>query len=45
MLRETGEVKRRVIDQALRTTDDTREGLRRFLRSTLDELSTRCGAG
>jgi AcrR family transcriptional regulator len=40
MLREAGSVKRKVIDQALRTTGDTREGLRRFLRATLDELST-----
>ncbi len=40
MLREAGSVKRRVIDQALRTTDDTREALRRFLRATLDELTT-----
>ena len=40
MLREAGTVKRKVIDQALRTTDDTREGLRRFLRASLDELAT-----
>ncbi|OXM75148.1 MULTISPECIES: TetR/AcrR family transcriptional regulator [Amycolatopsis] len=40
MLREAGEVKRRVVDQALRTTGDTREGLRRFLRATLHELAT-----
>lgn len=39
MRREAGSVKRRVIDEALHTTSDTREGLRRFLRATLDELS------
>lgn len=39
MLRQTGEVKRRVIDDALLSADDTREGLRRFLRATLAELS------
>jgi AcrR family transcriptional regulator len=39
MLRQSGEVKRRVIDEALLSTGDTREGLRRFLRATLDELS------
>lgn len=40
MLRESGSVKRRVIDDGLRSTDDTREGLREFLRATLDVLST-----
>ncbi len=40
MLQEAGAVKRTVIDDALRTTDDTREGLRRFLRATLDVLAT-----
>lgn len=40
MLRETGSVKRKVIDKALRATPDARDGLRRFLRATLDELST-----
>lgn len=40
MLQEAGPVKRRVIDKALRSTSDTRDGLRRFLRATLDELST-----
>ncbi|MEO3889928.1 TetR/AcrR family transcriptional regulator [Nonomuraea sp. B5E05] len=39
MLRQTGEVKRRVIDDGLHSTADTREGLRRFLRATLAELS------
>ncbi|MGP3913307.1 TetR/AcrR family transcriptional regulator [Nonomuraea sp. 10N515B] len=39
MLRQSGDVKRRVIDGALLSTDDTREGLRRFLHATLDELS------
>jgi len=40
MLRQTAEVKRRVIDGALLTGTDTRDGLRRFLRATLDELAT-----
>lgn len=40
MLDEAGAVKGRVIDQALRTSDDTREALRRFLRAAIDELST-----
>ncbi|GLY64869.1 TetR/AcrR family transcriptional regulator [Amycolatopsis taiwanensis] len=39
MRRETGTVKKKVIDNALRATDDTREGLRSFLRATLDELT------
>ncbi|MGW0479336.1 TetR/AcrR family transcriptional regulator [Nonomuraea sp. NPDC003214] len=39
MLRQTGEVKRRVIDDGLLGARDTREGLRRFLRATLAELS------
>ncbi|MGC7101248.1 TetR/AcrR family transcriptional regulator [Amycolatopsis lurida] len=39
MLRETGSVKRKVIDEALMSTEDTREALRRFLRATLGELS------
>ncbi|MEV0825024.1 TetR/AcrR family transcriptional regulator [Nonomuraea rubra] len=39
MLRQSGEVKRRVIDDGLLSTTDTREGLRRFLRATLTELS------
>jgi AcrR family transcriptional regulator len=40
MLREAGSVKRKVIDQGLRATTDTREGLRRFLRASLAELDT-----
>lgn len=40
MLRENGSVKRKVIDGALRTAQDPRDGLRRFLRATLDELTT-----
>nr|WP_055501211.1 TetR/AcrR family transcriptional regulator [Nonomuraea pusilla] len=39
MLRQSGEVKRHVVDGALLSADDTREGLRRFLRATLEELS------
>ncbi|WP_017573757.1 TetR/AcrR family transcriptional regulator [Nocardiopsis halotolerans] len=39
MLRQMAQVRQRVIDQALTSTDDTREGLRRFLRASLDELS------
>ncbi|PXY21207.1 TetR/AcrR family transcriptional regulator [Prauserella muralis] len=40
MLQEAGSVKQRVIDEALHSTPDTREALRRFLRATLDELDT-----
>ncbi|MHA6630628.1 TetR/AcrR family transcriptional regulator [Pseudonocardia sichuanensis] len=40
MLRQTARVTRKVIDEALLSTPDPREGLRRFLRATLDELST-----
>ncbi|MFI2363074.1 TetR/AcrR family transcriptional regulator [Promicromonospora sp. NPDC019610] len=40
MLDEAGEVRTRVIDQALLSTDDTREGLRRFLHVTLKVLET-----
>jgi AcrR family transcriptional regulator len=40
MLRESGSVRRRVIDDGLRSTDDTREGLREFLRATLHVLAT-----
>jgi AcrR family transcriptional regulator len=40
MLDEAGQVKSQVIDQALLSTDDTREGLRRFLHATLDVLET-----
>ncbi|WP_066939914.1 TetR/AcrR family transcriptional regulator [Microtetraspora fusca] len=39
MIRQSGEVKRRVIDGGLLSTDDPREGLRRFLHATLAELS------
>ncbi|WP_101790951.1 TetR/AcrR family transcriptional regulator [Nonomuraea indica] len=39
MLQQSGEVTRRVIDGALLSTDDTREGLRRFLHATIEELS------
>jgi len=38
MLDEAGQVKNQVIDQALLSTPDTREGLRRFLHATLDVL-------
>lgn len=38
MLDEAGQVKAQVIDQALLSTPDTREGLRRFLHATLDVL-------
>lgn len=40
VLDETGQVKAQVIDQALLSTDDTREGLRRFLHATLEVLET-----
>lgn len=40
MLHETGTIKKKVIENALHATDDTRDALRRFLRATLDELST-----
>ena len=40
MVGQTAAVKRKVIDQGLLTGADTRDGLRRFLRATLDELST-----
>lgn len=39
MVRQAAQVKQRVIDQALLTSPDVREGLRRFLRATLEELS------
>lgn len=39
MLQEAGAVKRRVIDEALLTTSETREALRRFLRAALEELA------
>lgn len=38
MLNEAGQVKTQVIDRALLSTPDTREGLRRFLHATLDVL-------
>jgi AcrR family transcriptional regulator len=38
MLDEAGQVKAQVIDRALLSTPDTREGLRRFLHATLDVL-------
>lgn len=39
MERRTGEVRKRVIDDALLSTPDTREALRRFLHATVAELS------
>jgi AcrR family transcriptional regulator len=39
MVRQSAEVKRKVIDGALLATTDVREGLSRFLHSTLAELS------
>ncbi|MFG3495718.1 TetR/AcrR family transcriptional regulator [Streptomyces sp. NPDC047928] len=39
MLRQSGEVRHRVIDQGLATGTDTRDALRRFLHATLGELS------
>jgi len=40
MLRRMADVRRRVIDEALTSTDDTEEALRRFLRATLGVLDT-----
>ncbi|MEU0565576.1 TetR/AcrR family transcriptional regulator [Nonomuraea sp. NPDC005983] len=40
MIRQSSEVKRKVINGALLSADTPREGLRRFLRATLDELAT-----
>ncbi|GAB3742173.1 TetR/AcrR family transcriptional regulator [Nocardiopsis nanhaiensis] len=40
MTRRMGQVKKRVIDDALLSTTDTREALRRFLHATVAELST-----
>ncbi|MFJ2032232.1 TetR/AcrR family transcriptional regulator [Streptosporangium sp. NPDC087985] len=40
MLRQSAEVKRKVIDQALLTDPAPREGLRRFLHATIEEIST-----
>lgn len=39
MLRQTAEVKRRVVDEALLNGSDTRDSLRRFLHATLHELA------
>lgn len=40
MLDEAGQVKTEVIDRALLSTEDAREGLRRFLHATLNVLET-----
>ena len=40
MLCRTGQVRRRVIDEAMASTDDTEEALRRFLHATLEVLDT-----
>lgn len=40
MMGRMAEVKRRVVDEALLGTPDVREGLRRFLRATIAELTT-----
>lgn len=40
MLNEAGQVKNQVIDRALLSTDDAREGLRRFLHASLEVLET-----
>ncbi|TDC83502.1 TetR/AcrR family transcriptional regulator [Micromonospora sp. KC606] len=40
MIQQSAEVKRKVIDSALLSADDPREGLRRFLHATVAELST-----
>lgn len=40
MLDEAEQVKNQVIDHALLSTDDTREGLRRFLHATVEVLGT-----
>lgn len=40
MTRKTGAIKKKVIDNALYASDDTRDSLRRFLRATLDEVAT-----
>ncbi|MGW4401779.1 TetR/AcrR family transcriptional regulator [Amycolatopsis nivea] len=39
MLRESGTIKKKVIDDALHAETDTREALRRFLHATLDVLA------
>jgi AcrR family transcriptional regulator len=40
MLRQTAEVRRHVIDNALHAGSDTRDSLRRFLHATLERLTT-----
>lgn len=40
MIDEAGQVKAQVIDRALLSTDDAREGLRRFLHATVEVLDT-----
>lgn len=40
MIQQSAEVKRKVIDGALLSVDNPREGLRRFLHATISELST-----
>ncbi|MFI2486108.1 TetR/AcrR family transcriptional regulator [Promicromonospora kroppenstedtii] len=40
MLDEAGQVKAQVIDRALLSTEDVREGLRRFLHATLEVFET-----
>jgi AcrR family transcriptional regulator len=40
MMRQTAAVKREVVDEALLSTEDVREGLRRFLRATLRRLES-----
>lgn len=40
MLCRTGQVRRRVIDEAMASADDTEEALRRFLHATLEVLDT-----
>ncbi|RKS07221.1 TetR family transcriptional regulator [Nocardiopsis sp. Huas11] len=40
MMRQSADVKREVVDEALLSTGDVREGLRRFLHATLRRLET-----
>ncbi|GAB2482383.1 TetR/AcrR family transcriptional regulator [Nocardiopsis aegyptia] len=40
MMRQSAAVKREVVDEALLSTEDVREGLRRFLHATLRRLET-----
>ncbi|WP_304453118.1 TetR/AcrR family transcriptional regulator [Nocardiopsis sp. YSL2] len=40
MMRQAADVKREVVDEALLSTEDVREGLRRFLHATLRRLET-----